>query len=239
MFKKILIFPTLLLCVLISCSSGDSEGGSTPNNPQINVAINTEIVGTTTQMPNGDGTGLVKFNITPSSGVSYKIVFGDGETAETTTGIIEHTYKSSGTKTYNIDVTVFNGIKYFSSTKSIVVFVATTQIWSDEFNIDGAPDSNKWTLQLWAPGRVNNELQSYTDRPENVIIEGGILKIKAIREKYGSGDFTSARLESNGKFDFTYGKIVIRAKVPTGVGTWPAVWLLGSNIATNPWPACG
>ncbi|WP_233589455.1 glycoside hydrolase family 16 protein [Flavobacterium bomense] len=239
MFKKILVFPTLLLCVLISCSSGDSGGGKTPDNPKINVAINTEIVGTTVQMLNGDGNGLVKFNITPSSGVSYKIVFGDGEIAETTTGTITHTYKSSGTKTYTIDVTVFNGLKYFTATKSIVVFVATIQVWGDEFNIDGAPDSNKWALQLWDPGRVNNELQSYTNRPENVIIEGGVLKIKAIREKYGKGDFTSARLESNGKFDFTYGKIVIRAKVPTGVGTWPAVWMLGSNIGSVGWPAWG
>ena len=239
MFKKILVLPTLVLCALLSCSSGDGGDGNTPVETPTTVTINTEIVGTTTQMPNGNGTGLVKFNITPTNGISYKVVFGDGETAETTTGTIEHTYKSSGTKTYNIDVTVFNGIKYFSSTKSIVVFVATTQIWSDEFNIDGAPDNNKWTLQLWAPGRVNNELQSYTNRPENVIIEGGILKIKAIREKYGSGDFTSARLESNGKFDFTYGKIVIRAKVPTGVGTWPAVWMLGSNIGSVGWPACG
>ena len=114
MFKKIIVFPTLLLCILISCSSGDSAGGNTIENPQINVAINAEIVGTTTQMLNGDGTGLVKFNITPTSGVSYKIVFGDGETAETSTGTIAHTYKSSGTKTYTIDVTVFNGLKYFT-----------------------------------------------------------------------------------------------------------------------------
>ena len=239
MFKKILVFPTLLLCSLLSCSSGDGGDGNTPVETPTTVTINAEIVGTTTQMPNGNGTGLVKFNVTPSSGVSYKVVFGDGETLETTTGVFTHTYSSSGTKTYNLEVTAFNGLKYFNATKSIVVFVATKEIWGDEFNIDGAPDSNKWTLQLWAPGRVNNELQSYTNRPENVIVEGGILKIKAIREKYGNGDFTSARLESNGKFDFTYGKIVIRAKVPTGVGTWPAVWMLGSNIGSVGWPACG
>ena len=239
MFKKILVFPTLLLCILISCSSGDSTGGNTPENPQINVAINTEIVGTTTQMPNGDGTGVVKFNISPNSGVTYKVEFGDGVTKEPENANFTYTYTARGTKTYEVKVTVYDGLKYYSATKSLVIYSETRMIWSDEFNIDGAPDTNKWTLQLWGPGRVNNELQSYTNRPENVIVEGGVLKIKAIREKYGSGDFTSARLESNGKFDFTYGKIVIRAKVPTGVGTWPAVWLLGSNIATNPWPACG
>jgi beta-glucanase (GH16 family) len=239
MFKKILVLPTLLLFALISCSSGDSGGGNTPVNPQINVVINTEIVGATTQMPNGDGDGLVKFNITPTNGVSYKIVFGDGETLENNTGVFTHIYSSSGTKTYNLEVTVFNGLKYFNATKSINVFVATKEIWGDEFNIDGAPDINKWTFQIWDPGHVNNELQSYTNRSENVIVEGGVLKIKAIREKYGKGDFTSGRLESNGKFDFTYGKIVIRAKLPTGVGTWPAVWMLGSNIGSVGWPACG
>jgi beta-glucanase (GH16 family) len=238
-FKKIMVLPMLLFVALLSCSSSDSESNNTPDNTLVNVVINAEVVGTTSQLPNGNGSGEVKFNITPSSGISYKVVFGDGETLETSTGVFTHTYKSSGTKTYNIDVTVFNGLKYFTATKSIIIFVATTEIWSDEFNIDGAPDSNKWALQLWAPGRVNNELQSYTNRPENVIIEGGVLKIKAIREKYGNGDFTSARLESNGKFDFTYGKIVIRAKVPTGVGTWPAVWMLGSNIGSVGWPACG
>lgn len=241
MFQKILVLPTLLLCIIISCSSSESAGGGgdTPDNPQIKVVINTEIIGTTVQMPNGDGTGLVKFNITPSSAVSYKIAFGDGETLESNTGTFTHTYTSSGTKTYTIEVTVFNGLKYFSATKPTVIFVATTEVWGDEFNIDGAPDPNKWTFQVWDPGRVNNELQSYTNRPENTIVAGGVLKIKAIREKYGKGDFTSGRLESNGKFDFTYGKIVIRAKVPTGTGTWPAVWMLGSNIGSVGWPACG
>ena len=241
MFKKFLVLPILFLYALLSCSSGDSSDSGNPStDPKpITVVINTEIVGTTAQLPNGDGSGLVKFTISPSNGVTYKVDFGDGETNEPATSIFSHTYTAAGTKTYDVKVTVFDGLKYYSTTKSIVIYSETRVIWSDEFDVAGAPDSNKWTAQIWAPGRVNNELQSYTDRPENVIVEGGVLKIKAKREKYGSGDFTSARLESNGKFDFTYGKIVIRAKVPTGVGTWPAVWLLGSNIATNPWPACG
>jgi beta-glucanase (GH16 family) len=241
LFKDILVLPTLLLCVFISCSSGDSgdSNNPTPDTKPKTVIINTEIVGTTTQLPNGDGSGLVKFSISPTSGVTYKVDFGDGFTKEPENGNFTYTYTTSGTKTYDVKVTVFDGLKYYNATKAIVVYVETKAIWADEFNIDGAPDSNKWTPQVWAPGRVNNELQSYTNRPENVIVEGGVLKIKALREKYGSGDFTSARLESIGKFDFTYGKIVIRAKVPTGVGTWPAVWMLGSNIGSVGWPACG
>ena len=229
----------MVFIALMSCSSGDSGSNNKPDETPLNIVINAEVVGTTTQLPNGNGTGMVNFNISPNNITSYKIVFGDGETIETTTGVFTHSYKTSGTKTYEVQVTAFNGLKYFNATKSIVVFVATTEIWSDEFNIDGAPDTNKWTFQIWDPGRVNNELQSYTNRPENAIVEGGVLKIKTIREKYGKGDFTSSRLESNGKFDFTYGKIVIRAKLPTGVGTWPAVWMLGSNVGSAGWPACG
>jgi beta-glucanase (GH16 family) len=138
-----------------------------------------------------------------------------------------------------VQVSAFNGLKYFNASKSIVVFVATTEVWGDEFDVDGPPNADKWKFQIWDPGNVNNELQSYTNRPENTIVQGGVLKIKAIREKYGKGDFTSGRIESSGKFSFKYGKIVIRAKLPTGVGTWPAVWMLGDNISSVGWPACG
>ena len=95
---------------MLSCSSEDSAV-NIPNNMQINVVINTEIVGTTSSMPNGNGSGTVKFDISPNSGVSYKMVFGDGETIETKKGIFTNNYRVSGTKTYEIKVTAFNGLK--------------------------------------------------------------------------------------------------------------------------------
>ena len=108
--------------------------------------------------------------------------------------------------------------------------------FSDEFNTDGAPDPTKWGYDLGAGGWGNAESQSYTSAADNVIVAGGNLKITA--KKVGSS-YTSARLKSENKFEFTYGKVEVRAKLTTGAGTWPAIWMLGENYATNTWPACG
>jgi beta-glucanase (GH16 family) len=229
-----------LNCLLfISCSGSNSDEPVAENKTPANLKVTAIIVGASTQNPNGDGTGKVNFTLSAANATSYKITLGNGETKEVTNGSFSYTYTASGTNSYVLYVSAYNAGKFVSTTLTITVVVESKLIWFDEFNTDGTPDATKWTFQIWDPGYVNNELQSYTNRPENTIVEGGVLKIKAIREKYGKGDFTSGRLESNGKFDFTYGKIVIRAKVPTGIGTWPAVWMLGSNIGSVGWPKCG
>ncbi len=115
----------------------------------------------------------------------------------------------------------------------------TNLIWSDEFNTDGAPDSSKWGYDLGAGGWGNAEAQYYTNSANNVIVQGGNLKITAKAETFGGSNYTSARLKSENKFEFTYGKVEVRAKLPSGGGTWPAIWMLGQNYATNAWPACG
>ncbi|WP_163394961.1 family 16 glycosylhydrolase [Flavobacterium limi] len=117
----------------------------------------------------------------------------------------------------------------------------TNLVWSDEFNTDGAPDAAKWGYNLGTGdnGWGNNEKQNYTNSATNVIVQGGSLKITAKKEASGGQAYSSARLVSDSKFKFTYGKIEIRAKLPTGAGTWPAIWMLGQNYATKPWPACG
>jgi beta-glucanase (GH16 family) len=129
-------------------------------------------------------------------------------------------------------------------------------VWSDEFDGQGAIDETKWFHQTQLPlpdGWFNGEIQHYTDREENSYQENGRLHLVAQRERFTdqgvTKNFTSARL--NSKFAFTYGRVDIRAKLPTGVGTWPALWMLGRNIdedgaywenqgfGTTPWPACG
>lgn len=110
-------------------------------------------------------------------------------------------------------------------------------VWSDEFDTDGAPDSSKWTYDLGAGGWGNNEAQTYTDNAENAIVQGGSLIITAKDD--GSGGYTSARLKTQGLYDFTYGKVEVRAKLPSSQGTWPAIWLLGSNFTDVGWPNCG
>ena len=111
--------------------------------------------------------------------------------------------------------------------------------WSDEFN--GAaktpPNSGKWTYDLGAGGWGNKELETYTKLPENVSQDGqGHLVITAIKTASG---YTSARLKTQGKFTVKYGKIAVRMKIPHGQGMWPAFWMLGNDIKSTGWPACG
>lgn len=113
--------------------------------------------------------------------------------------------------------------------------------WSDEFNDDGQPSSQKWNYDIgtgnWGWG--NGEQQYYTQRESNVTISEGTLKIKAKKETYSGSAYTSARMKTQGKYSFIYGKVEVRAKLPKGGGTWPAIWMLGNNISTVSWPACG
>ena len=111
--------------------------------------------------------------------------------------------------------------------------------WSDEFNKDGLPDSTKWGYDLGAGGWGNEEAEYYTNRIENAKVQNGTLKIIAKKETYSGSEYTSARLLTKNKFSFKYGKVVARAKLPFGKGTWPAIWMLGDNNETAGWPDCG
>ncbi|MEM6514263.1 MAG: family 16 glycosylhydrolase [Pseudomonadota bacterium] len=102
-------------------------------------------------------------------------------------------------------------------------------VWNDEFDVDGAPDPAKWSYNIWPPGKVNLEEQYYTDRLKNVRIEDGLLVIEAHVEDYEGARYTSGRIHTEGKADFLYGRFDIRAKVPRGQGTWPAVWMLPTD----------
>ena len=114
-------------------------------------------------------------------------------------------------------------------------------IWSDEFDEGIVPKTNKWGYDIGNGnyGWGNNELQFYTSRSENVIVADGLLKITAKRENYRGNNYTSTRMKTQGRFSFTYGKVEVRAKLPDGSGTWPAIWMLGDNITSVGWPACG
>jgi beta-glucanase (GH16 family) len=126
--------------------------------------------------------------------------------------------------------------------------------WSDEFNYIGLPDSSKWTYEK---GFVrNNEKQYYTyKRKENAYVSDGVLTITAkkenfVNEKYKPGSlqwqnkdslaaYTSAAIITKNKASWKYGKIEVRAKIPNGLGVWPAIWMLGSNESKVGWPLCG
>lgn len=113
-------------------------------------------------------------------------------------------------------------------------------VWSDEFNYTGLPDSAKWNYETGGHGWGNNEKQFYTEADTmNAIVKDGVLSIIARKEKHNGNNYTSARLSTKGKADWTYGRIEISAKLPAGRGLWPAGWMLGNNIKTEGWPDCG
>ena len=113
-----------------------------------------------------------------------------------------------------------------------------TPFWEDNFNAGTTPDATKWTAQVGANGWGNNELQSYT-AAGNATIENGSLVITAKKENNSGRNYTSARLISKGKGDFKFGRFEVRAKLPSGRGTWPAIWLLNSDNVYGPWPTSG
>jgi beta-glucanase (GH16 family) len=118
---------------------------------------------------------------------------------------------------------------------------ASAPSWQEEFNGTGKPDIAKWGYDLGDKGWGNRELENYTNRPENARVENGHLIIEAIREKSGNANYSSARMVTKGKADFLYGKFEIRAKLPSGLGTWPAIWMLASQntYGANGWPDNG
>jgi len=111
----------------------------------------------------------------------------------------------------------------------------------DEFDRPGAPSESIWGYDIGTGnnGWGNNELQYYTDRPENIKVEDGMLHMTAIQESFMGSSYTSARILTKGKFEQAYGRYEARIKLPWGQGLWPAFWLLGADIDTNGWPNCG
>jgi beta-glucanase (GH16 family) len=115
-------------------------------------------------------------------------------------------------------------------------------VWSDEFDYEGLPDPEKWGYEV---GYIrNDELQYYTEkRKENARVEDGMLIIEARKDgdtvPGATRGYTSASLHTKDTATWTYGRIEVRAKLPQGVGTWPAIWTLGVNIDEVGWPACG
>src|ERR1700712_3195744 len=105
-------------------------------------------------------------------------------------------------------------------------------VWADEFNYKGLPDSSKWNYDTGNSGWGNNELQFYTGkRVNNAHVSDGLLTINAAKENYQGAAYTSARLVSKDKGNWKYGRVEVRAKVPTGRGTWPAIWMIATDQA--------
>lgn len=140
------------------------------------------------------------------------------------------------------DANYSNGSMYFDDLNLVSTGAAPygnmNIVWNDEF--DGtAINNNIWTYDLGGGGWGNNELEFYTNCASNAFVQDGFLHIVARRESVGSYNYTSARMKSQGLYSFTYGRLEWRAQFPEGVGFWPALWLLGTNISSIGWPKCG
>lgn len=237
-----------LLIFLLACGGGEDEpGGSDPVIPS-ELKLEIWVLGTDGTNPNGDGSGMIKCTATANDAVRFGFKFGTDPEVPSTTGIVDHTYATVGTNTYPVTVYAYSGTgNSVNITKSVTVYVKQPElklIWSDEFSTDGPVSAVNWIHETVPPDNgnwYNGEKQHYTDRTDNSYVSDGTLKIVAKRETYTAYGtqklYTSARL--NSKFNFTYGRLEVRAKLPKGSGTWPAIWMLGSNISTVGWPACG
>lgn len=131
-------------------------------------------------------------------------------------------------------ITVTTDTGYTASCDVSVTVDDYELIWSDEFN-GTALDTDTWNIEINGNGNGNNESQYYTDRSENLRVEDGCLVIEARKENYDWASYTSARITTNGKFDFAYGKIEASIDIPAGGGVWPAFWMMGQGS----WPSCG
>jgi beta-glucanase (GH16 family) len=254
------ILLTLLIYSQISCS--------TESDSDLNVAVSL-----------GEN-GIVNVTATANQAVVYRFSFGADAVFENNSGNMEYTYQNKGTytigiwaffdKEYNtytyqsveVEITTATGTAAPITTPSLIdtseevtIHSGYELVWNDEFNYDGPPAEEKWHHQyipIFGGGWANNEKQHYTPRLDNSYVSEGTLKIVAKRESYnfeGSvKSFTSARL--NSKFDLQYGRIDVKAKLPSSQGTWPAIWTLGTNVGERGnfhgsrdgqvgWPDCG
>ena len=244
---KTLLFLGFMLVIFTSCGGGGDDDGVANVEVPTNLVFEANILGQDATHPYGGGSGTVIFNFSATNASLYRVNLGNGETKETSANELTYTYFGEGLKTFEIYISAYNGDKFISSNISVTIQIGTgtgsglNLIWSDEFNYTGSPESSKWNYNIGRGdnGWGNGEAQYYTNRPENVKVENGYLIITAKKESYEGASYTSTRLLTQGKFNFKYGKVEVKAKLPIGKGTWPAIWMLGSNISTVGWPACG
>ncbi len=218
------------ITLIASCGKKDTPGNN--NIPPTNLTLSA-IVST-------DNSGNVTFTAAATNATSFEYDFGNGIFQTVSSGIVTYQYPASGIYIVNVTAKSATG-QTLSKSIQIVVNKVLALLWSDEFNTPGLPDASKWNYDIGtgSGGWGNNELEYYTNRLSNAEVVNGVLKITVKKENFSGSSYTSARLLTKDKFFFKYGKVEARAKLPAGGGTWPAIWMLGTDINTVSWPACG
>ena len=256
MLKKINFHILLLVAtnfVLVCCSSDSdtSPNGNMGNqsNNVSNLVVEVNIQGEDADNPNGDGSGVFYGTATADNAVNYGFRIGNnGDETQNTTGEFSFTLTDLGLNQFPFYVYAYaaDGTS-ISKITNLAIDVEgnggsgnnNVLVWSDEFDGTGSIDFSKWTTELGGGGWGNQEEQIYTSSSNNVRKEAGILKIKVRKET--NGTYTSARIITEDKFEFKYGRVEIRAKLPSVQGSWPALWMLGANFRDPGvgWPECG
>ncbi|MDY0102160.1 MAG: glycoside hydrolase family 16 protein [Lentimicrobium sp.] len=235
----LLVFITL---TITSCDKNDTDNTPAPTNLVIEVTYP------------GPEKGNIHIVSTADNATLYKLYIGNATVTEASNeiGIFDYVFTEAGD--YKIRIKAYNGTeKYIEAEKQITIeendpvsidqgYTTPMQYngyqltWNDEFD-GNTLNTNYWSYETGGGGWGNNELQYY--RPDNTSVGGGTLTIEARKENYENRNYTSSRLVTLNKKSFTYGRVDIRALLPEGQGIWPALWMLGSNIETVSWPACG
>lgn len=214
-----------------------------PANLNVNLSIST---GTVDVIAHADSANFYIFTFYEN---------GDSTMIESKSGIATHTYAASGN--YTVKTAAYTTAEHYiaevdsfeinlniggtgaptTGATSPISYNGYTLVWHDEFN--GNALSADWTYDIGTGngGWGNNELQYYTN--QNAIVSGGVLQITAKQEAMGGQSYTSSRIKTQGLQSWKYGRIDIRAALPKSQGIWPALWMLGDNITSVSWPACG
>jgi len=244
-----LSFLLLLLLTVFACSKQSEEPQSTlPSNLLV------EII----DVDHESAVVILQATATNATLFEFYTLGSDTPSAVSENGFFEYQYDSPGTYTFSVRA-YGNSEKYVKHDGIVEIIAPAVEIpidqgyyspetydgyqliWGDEFEGTVINDQ-KWSFDLGdgCPdlcGWGNNELQFY--RQENASVNGGTLIIEAKSQYFQNRNYTSSKLKTNGKFSFKYGRVDIRALLPKGQGLWPALWMLGDNINTTGWPACG
>ncbi len=240
----------LLTCLLaFACSDTiDTINDADPQNLVVDVMLA------------DDGSGFLRIEAKADHATEYKFWIGqDTEPYQTnTTGVLEYTFSEGGD--YRVEVRAYGVSGRYLREEFVVSVVIEEEevdveqgyvtplsydgydlVWHDEFD-GNTVNPDYWVFEIGdgCPdlcGWGNNEWQYY--RNGNAWVSDGVLTIEARRENFGGSSFTSARMKTEGRKSFQYGRVDIRALLPKGQGIWPALWMLGNNITTVGWPRCG
>lgn len=237
-----------MLSLVMACGEDEQIGqAGDPSNLVVDLGISENF------------TGTVTINASAEDAVEFEFIPGDdpNNVLSSTTGNFSYTYEETGIYDVSVKAIGSNG-RFLRENRQISVQVGDPSdpvqgddgyitpisyegmslIWNDEFN-GASLNETDWNYEIGtgSNGWGNNELQYY--RRENTSVANGFLTIEARRENFSGNAYTSSRLTTQGKVDFRYGRIDIRALLPEGQGIWPALWMLGDNFSTVGWPACG